>query len=159
MLVTAATLALPFTRPVYIRFGILHFLGAAMALAWALERLVPQERARAVAVRVAAPLSFALGLWLSGRRTSLPFLFPLGLVTESFQSYDYYPLFPWLGAFFAGLAAAPVVRRNRDFLARVPLPAPARPLAFLGRHSLAVYLAHQPLMLGAIFVAARFLAR
>lgn len=64
----------------------------------------------------------------------------LGLLAPNFHSSDYFPIFPNLFLFLAGY-----------FLGRLRLPnwmheTHCRPLAWLGQHSLMVYLLHQPIL-------------
>ena len=64
-----------------------------------------------------------------------------------FASADYFPLIPWLFLFWAGLFAARLVRP-----ALAAPPAALRPLCRVGRHTLAVYRLHQPILYGALWV-------
>jgi uncharacterized membrane protein len=67
---------------------------------------------------------------------------------------DYVPLFPWTGVVLLGIAAGHLLWRHAfaplAWLARAPAP-----LRWLGRHSLVVYMVHQPLLLGALWLALR----
>ena len=77
-------------------------------------------------------------------------LFPFGFHNSSFHSSDYFPLFPYLFLFWAGM-----------FLARLRLPelcyrSHCRALAFLGRNSIWIYLFHQPLVYGLLWLIFRF---
>jgi len=82
-------------------------------------------------------------------------LLPPGLHSATFWSVDYTPIFPWLGVVLAGLGAGEFLYGNgvRHFtMPKVP-DICVRPLSFLGRHSLLIYIVHQPviiLLLGAV---------
>ena len=84
-----------------------------------------------------------------------PWAFPLGLPSAGFYSSDYFPLVPWLFLFWTGL----YLWRGQSEAAREKLAGlPAVPgLAWLGRHSLAVYMLHQPVLMALLTVAARWL--
>jgi uncharacterized membrane protein len=72
----------------------------------------------------------------------------------TFFMIDYWPIFPWFGVMLFGIAAGNVLYRDRRKRAAssTPSPSAARPLAFLGRHSLVVYLVHQPILLAALIL-------
>ena len=77
----------------------------------------------------------------------------LGLVTRKPITEDYVPVLPWLGLMCWGMAAgAWTLRRRPRWLAR-PVGAVGRPLAWLGRWSLAWYMLHQPLLVGLVALA------
>ena len=63
------------------------------------------------------------------------------------------PLVPWLGFVLAGMAIArpalPALRAG----AWMPRSKAGKTIAAAGRHSLVIYLAHQPLLLGASYLA------
>lgn len=71
----------------------------------------------------------------------------LGFPPRSFFSTDYFPLFPWLFLFVTGFFLYRVLDRrglNEKLFARGQVPL----LNWLGRHSLIVYLLHQPVLYG-----------
>ncbi len=72
----------------------------------------------------------------------------IGLMTHRPQTEDYVPLLPWFGVVLTGMAFAPVLesvaRRNQQALDVMPV----RALAHAGRHSLVIYLLHQPVLMG-----------
>lgn len=123
----------------YIRFGILHFLGISLITYPLLNKQKP------VTLLLLATFAILLGHWAADQIVQWPLLIPLGLLPAGFQTMDYYPLFPWYGIFLIGTAAGKYFYQSGTSLfPHVPFP---QPLTFLGRHSLAIYLIHQPLLL------------
>jgi uncharacterized membrane protein len=66
-------------------------------------------------------------------------------------SMDFIPIYPWLWAILLGILAGPYLSRNRHLSKMKPKPF----LNLLGRHSLKIYLIHQPLIFGVIWVIAQ----
>ena len=130
-----------------IRFGVLQFLGLAMLIYAALER--PLER---VPERIAPALWG--GLFIAARlvtdRVTVPvrWLFWLGLRYDGFVSFDYFPLLPFIFVFFLGVWMGRLARKRGDAFPLAGKTAP-RWLTWPGRRSLAIYLAHQPILYGA----------
>ena len=80
-------------------------------------------------------------------------LFWLGLPDLGrFASADYFPLLPWLFLFWCGWFAA---RLWPPRPAAKPAPAALRPLCWLGGRTLLLYMLHQPLIYGALWVLVR----
>jgi uncharacterized membrane protein len=142
-LVTAGSFVFAPSEP--ITFGILHCIAVASLIA-------------APFVTAPAWASFAMGFaaiaasWL-GHSTLFdsPWLLWLGLGEALPNTLDWRPLLPWAGVVFLGLA----VTRLPGVLTWLKRPdrwraksAPARAIGFAGRHSLAVYLIHQPILIG-----------
>ncbi len=127
----------------YIRFGILHFLGVAMILS------APARRWRPALLVPVSLLMIAVGLTLRGLRTTIPWLYPLGLITASFASLDYYPLLPYLGVYGLGITLGKQLYRERRSV--LPWHPALRPLELMGQHSLTIYLLHQPLILALLY--------
>jgi uncharacterized membrane protein len=133
-------------------FGILHCLGASMLLYACFAPLFRGFPAPAGFVLALAAALFtrnavngAFGFWnfsveLPSFLYGTGFLFPFGFRNADFFSADYFPLFPYFFLFLAGAAAGALVKYFPPFARRVHI----RPLAYLGRHSLLVYLLHQP---------------
>ena len=62
---------------------------------------------------------------------------------------DYEPIFPWFGVVLIGMGLGEFLYPEgvRSFtLPQIP-EIVVRPLAFLGRHSLIIYLVHQPIII------------
>lgn len=164
--VTAVTLIfMPEDRVV---FGVLTFLGAAMLLT-ALCR-VPLEKipagwgllANLVLFVICHPVSSGY-LWFLNWRVVLPralyanyFTAFLGFLPDRFYSTDYFPLLPWLFLFWAGFFLHRLIGRGQMEPLRRSICAP---LGWLGRNSLVIYLLHQPLIYGALFVVFRIFVR
>ena len=74
----------------------------------------------------------------------LPGGFLIGLPNAGFHSADYFPLLPWLLLFLTGMYLSKALHRH--MLARAEkLEIPF--LSWIGRHSLLIYLLHQPVLL------------
>lgn len=101
----------------------------------------------------------------------LPFVYSDALFNEKLFSWlgfwqvpppanDLVPVFPWFGAVLLGAIAARLVLAS-SLAARLAAINPpgrlARVLAFMGRWSLLIYLAHQPILLGLVYPAAAIL--
>jgi uncharacterized membrane protein len=143
LLVTLATwLYLP---QGYVVFGILHLIGVSVMLSPLFFRLR--------AWNIPAGIFCILIGWFVISRMSLQtpsmLLLPLGIHGPSFWSVDYTPLFPWLGVVLVGMGVGAFLYAGgtRHFTLQ-PLPDLfVRPLSFLGRHSLVIYLVHQPVII------------
>ncbi|WP_034448269.1 heparan-alpha-glucosaminide N-acetyltransferase [Butyrivibrio sp. AE2032] len=86
---------------------------------------------------------------------SLAFL-PVGFeIAGSPWQADYMPLFPWLGVFLIGCVIGRVCYKDKKtlFAGRGKVvKAVSRPIEFIGRHSLIIYLAHQPVVYGILYL-------
>lgn len=125
-------------------FGILHLIGASIILAYPFLGLKLPNVALGAACIVA-------GLYLHGFDNS--WLVWLGTRPDFFM-LDYWPILPWFGVMLLGVFAGNTLYgdgRKRD-ASPGSRPTPVRPLAFLGRHSLLVYLVHQPILLAALLL-------
>lgn len=65
------------------------------------------------------------------------------------QSWDYIAPFPWVGASLLGVFA---VHRGLHRLS-LPYNAFVKSLNYLGKHSLFIYLIHQPILFGSVYIA------
>ena len=74
----------------------------------------------------------------------------VGLVTRLPRTEDYVPLLPWLGVMLAGVVLGHVLLKHRRHWLAGEVPTAVRPLAVLGTWSLAFYMVHQPVLIGAI---------
>ena len=145
LLVSAASYAM-FPRS-YIWFGVLHAIAVSLLITW---RLVPRP---ALAAAVGAAV-IAAGIAFSHSAFDNRALGWIGFMTAKPITEDYVPLFPWTGVLLLGITLGHVLARTR-FAAFAPLESAPRWLRFLGRHSLFVYLVHQPVLIGLLWLALR----
>ena len=81
---------------------------------------------------------------------------PIGFTIAGIPSQaDYMPLFPWLGIFLLGCVIGRTCYKEKKTLfpsADKTMKAISRPVEFIGRHSLIIYLVHQPVVYGILYV-------
>jgi uncharacterized membrane protein len=150
-LITGATwLALP---QGFVFFGILHAIAAASLVGMAVLRLPVW------ALAGLAGLAFLAPGYLRAEIFDPWWLWWTGLQTVPVRAVDYVPLAPWLGPFLLGLAAGRLGTATGvwAWLARWQGGAVAGWLAWPGRHSLGVYLLHQPVLIAGIWLAVQML--
>lgn len=145
-LVTAGTfLAMPDS---FIFFGILHHVALASVLA------LPFLRWPTPVVALAAGVSFALPHLVAAEWLDTPWLLWLGLSRYPVVTADYVPVFPWFGCVLAGIALGRLLLPHLEKLSLWRARTfPANLVAWGGRHSLLVYLVHQPVFIAGLIVA------
>lgn len=142
-------------------FGVLTLLGSAMLITALLEKTLQK-----IPPVVGFFISFALfvltyhsaaGYWGVG---SLYLTLPAGLFRNyltafvgfypvGFYSTDYFPLLPWMFLFWTGVYLHHLIGKERmQPLHKSICP----PLGWLGRHSLILYMLHQPVIYGVLTV-------
>lgn len=127
----------------FIYFGVLHAIALMTLLGRPMLRL-------GTALFVVGPAIVAAGVALRFSLFDAPWLHWVGMMTFRPRTEDYVPLFPWFGVFLTGAAVASSIASttNAAALSAWRPPRPFRALPWLGRHSLAIYLIHQPVLLG-----------
>ncbi|WP_323007152.1 heparan-alpha-glucosaminide N-acetyltransferase [Pseudorhodobacter sp.] len=139
LLITVATwLAMPGQ---FIFFGILHSIALSSLLGLAFLRLPWRMTLGVAAVFLVVPQVYRDVAF------DTPWLAWVGLAPGFPPTMDYEPLFPWFGAFLLGMAAAQAMVLRGALVRAVPSPLMAR-LSWPGRHSLMIYLLHQPILIG-----------
>ncbi len=144
-----------------ILFGILTFLGSA-ALVTALLDFTLKKISPYIGLILSLVL-FVLAFDINaGHIAGLPLPAALytncitaffGFPPRDFFSVDYFPLFPWLFLYLAGYYLFKLCKRSN--LLRFLRKPDIRPLTFIGRHSLVIYLAHQPIIYGILCLIPR----
>lgn len=148
LLITAVTVVMDYVLhmgSVRIWFGVLHLLGVCM-LVYPLFRRLPSCALALIGIAIVA-----IGYWFTTFRVGVNFLFPLGLRSgKIFTGADFFPIFPNLGTFLLGAALGKSVYKDKtSLLPNFPSEfVIIRFLSFIGRHSLEVYILHQPIIFG-----------
>lgn len=137
-------------------FGVLTFLGSAMIIAGVLKKYLD-------GVDDIAGLLFSVVLFvltypiregyvgIAGYGIEIPrriyrglFFTYLGFMEKDFFSADYFPVIPWIFLFLAGYYTCRRIRNNgHDKMIKKSY---LRGLEWTGRHSLVIYLVHQPII-------------
>lgn len=147
LLVTAASYV--FSPDQVILFGILHLLGLCILIyGAALEKSSPIACLAAAAAVFA--VSLAVPIFLKNTPIRSDWLLPFGIVSDTFTSFDYFPLLPWLGVFLTGAAIGKTFYASRKSL--LPRGRPVWLINAAGRRSLWIYVIHQPVLLGIFHV-------
>jgi uncharacterized membrane protein len=150
LLITLVTWVYPHNG--FIIFGVLHCIGLSILLAY------PFIRARLSALLIGL-LCIGIGVVLRISVTvNFPWLLWLGFVPTQFYTLDYFPLLPWFGVVLIGIFLGNSLYQNNTRSFRLKNHSRfiiARLLCFLGRHSLIIYLLHQLIIVGILYLFSR----
>jgi len=128
-------------------FGILHFIALASIVGLLFVRLYWANLLLGCGLIV-------LGLTFQQPLFDHPVLQWIGLMTHKPVTEDYVPFVPWFGMVLIGLFLGKHLDGNTSagclrWHSHRPL---ARVLVFAGRHSLLIYMLHQPLLIGILYL-------
>ncbi len=130
----------------YIRWGILHAIAAASLIG------VVFLQAPLIVTTALAAATFAAPLFLKSEAFNAPWLLWLGLATEVPPMVDYLPLLPWLSPLLVGIIGARLMAQAGAWARMRTTPGPLlSALAWPGKHSLAFYLIHQPVLFSGVW--------
>jgi uncharacterized membrane protein len=135
----------------YIFFGILHFISLALVLGRLMLRFGAYNL-------IFGFLVIVLGLNLSHPLFNAVGTSWIGLVTKEPFTQDFVPIFPWFGVVLIGCGLGNVWRsqnfKKPKWIEQKSLSIP-RLLTWMGKHSLAIYLIHQPILFILLFAISR----
>ena len=120
----------------YIRFGILHFLYVSNVLHVLLLRHI-----RVIYKIFIVIIIYLIAPVLYGVDVEHSWFIAFNILPQGFVSLDHYPLLPWLGLFLLG-----TILSECTSIVHINIPR-FRGVTWLSKHSLAIYLLHQPLLL------------
>jgi len=130
-------------------FGILQLLAVSILIYGAAFQKARPVTCAAWGVFVLG-LGTALRMLVRGLEIRFDWLLPFGITSPSYSSFDYFPLFPWFGIFLIGAALGKLGYVSRQSL--LPWQLPRTFVNAAGRHSLLIYIAHQPVIMGILYV-------
>lgn len=134
-----------------ILFGVLHFIALASVIGLLFRQLYWTN------------LLLGAGMILLGNQFqhewfNQPVWHWIGFMTHNPKTLDYVPLLPWFGVVLIGMFMARVIEKYRLLsVASQGGNIVTNMLALGGRHSLLIYLLHQPLFFGGFYLAIFFL--
>ncbi|QYZ68405.1 DUF1624 domain-containing protein [Neotabrizicola shimadae] len=129
----------------FVFYGILHSIAVSSLIGLAFLRLPA-----GITLAAAVVAYFLPDLWRSSALDG-PLAF-IGLFETRPLTVDFLPIFPWLAPMLCGVAVGRIAERLNLW----PRLAPPdtlwlRRLSWPGRHSLAIYLVHQPVLIGLVW--------
>tara|TARA_B100001105_G_scaffold10095_1_gene7527 strand:- start:869 stop:1861 length:993 start_codon:yes stop_codon:yes gene_type:complete len=138
---------------VFVFYGILHSIAVSSVAALLFLRMPPLITLVAGAAAIALPFYFFSPVF------DAPWLVWTGLSETLPRSLDFVPFFPWFGPVLIGVAAGRFAK-SRGLIGWMAQWQPGqnprwktwlRPFDFIGRHSLAFYLLHQPVLIALVW--------
>ena len=135
MLVTLVSFI--FFKDMYIRFGILHFLGVCMIISPALRKM---DNLTLLLIGLACVIT---GIYIENITINIPYLLPLGFKYRGFHSFDYYPLIPYLSVYILGILVYRNYYKERKSIFKKELY--SNFIRKISEKSLFIYLIHQPI--------------
>jgi uncharacterized membrane protein len=100
-------------------------------------------------------LFISLGLYLKNYTFGFSWLMWLGLMPEQIYTVDFFPILPWFGVVIIGLFLGYLIYPDctrRFNLCDLSNFAVIRLLCLFGRHSLLIYLIHQPILIAVLYL-------
>jgi len=154
MILTIATLIVMPDRPIF--FGVLHCIGISILLS------IPLIRLKEKAILIGLPCIIG-GIALGSINVPNPGYLQLiiGLHPANIMNYtiDYFPLLPWFGVTMLGVSIGSLLYRNNTRQFKFPELSTTRFTKFCswcGRHTLSIYLVHQPVIAGVLYLRVFF---
>ncbi len=131
----------------FVFFGVLHLIGLSLII------LIPFLFINNKFLLFISGLIFIVtGLLIAGFNTSSHDLIWLGLRPRQFVSLDYFPLLPWFGLVLLGLLFGKVYPAWRQTHLKKTSRNIFPLITLAGRHSLSLYLLHQPILVFGLFL-------
>lgn len=132
----------------YVRFGILNFLAVMTLLSLVLNK------ANTILLILIQILSFFIYLYSLKIRIGTFYLIPLGFMYYGFSSVDYYPIFPYIIYYILGILIFRFIYLKDKRI--LPVEIKSNLIRIISQRSLEIYILHQPILLGLIFLVSKF---
>jgi len=150
MAITTVTLIVMPERPIL--FGILHCIGLSIVLCTLFLRF---KAYNIIFATVIITSGFIIGQYHVSHPTIFHLMFGLHQTNVWTYTIDYFPLIPWFGVTLLGIGIGNILYKDNKRRFKMPDLSnyrPAKMVSWLGKHSLAIYLFHQPIIAGALTI-------
>jgi uncharacterized membrane protein len=130
----------------FIVFGVLHCIGLSIILSYPFLKLYYLNL-------VFGLILVSIGIFLTQFSFDFNYILFLGFRPDGFYTLDYFPILPWFGVVLIGIFIGKLfykkdqINTKSSYLSEKFI---IKKLAFLGRHSLIIYLIHQPILIAII---------
>ncbi len=132
----------------FVVFGILHLIGLSVILAPFFFRFGKLNAIISLVI-------FIFGFYINSLPSENYWLLWLGFVPSDFYSVDYFPLLPWFGLVLIGFGVGNRLYSKSKRMFKINDYSNnffIKKLSFLGRHSLMIYVLHQPVLLAFLYL-------
>jgi uncharacterized membrane protein len=132
----------------FIIFGVLHFIGIAIILAY------PFMKQKYINLILGISI-ITLGIYLGSLTFNFNWLVWLGFIPNDLQTVDYFPIIPWFGVVLLGIFFGGIFYKNYKRQFKIPDLSKrytVKTFSFLGRNSLIIYLIHQPILIVLLYL-------
>lgn len=141
--ITASTYILYPANTIY--FGILHLIGFSIFFSPVFLKTTSYNL-------LFGTLIIIFGFAVNPVMINQPHFLWLGIQPNNFQTFDYWPVLPWLGVFLAGMHLGNFFYSENDRKPKKLSNKFLKLFAALGKNSLFIYLAHQPILLAFLYI-------
>ena len=135
----------------FIVFGVLHLIGVSIILSY------PFINEKTLSFIIGITI-IPLGIFLRFVVFEFNYLLWLGFIPRDFYTLDYFPLFPWFGVVLLGIGIGNHFYKNHKRQFNITNHSDQwaiKNLSYLGRHSLIIYVLHQPIILFILIMITR----
>jgi uncharacterized membrane protein len=132
----------------FVVFGVLHCIGLSIIFAYPFLRFRYQNLVLGIVL-------ISAGMMLKTLTFDFNWLLWLGFTPSNFYTVDYYPLLPWLGVVLIGIFVGNSLYQNNERKFKLKDHSQfivVRFTCFLGGHALLIYLVHQPVLIGLLYL-------
>jgi len=150
MIITTVTLLFMPDRPVI--FGILHCIGLSIVLSTLFLRFKTYNLLFGFSIIF---IGLIIGHYNLANPTFIHLMIGLHQTNVWKYTIDYFPLLPWFGVSLIGIGVGNILYRDNKRSFKIPNILHYRPvtlISWIGKHSLLIYLFHQPLIAGVLFL-------
>ena len=132
----------------FIIFGVLHCIGISIIISYPFINLKTQNL-------ILGLLIIPIGIYLRSYTFDFSWFLWLGFIPNGFRTLDYFPLLPWFGVVLIGIYLGNILYPDNKRIFKIMDLSKfnlIKSICFMGRHSLLIYLVHQPIIILIMYI-------